>query len=629
MNVILTNGTEIRQRIILEINNASQSINLAMAYFTDREIAMAIVGAKNRNVIVEVILSSDIRNETVKLMLRGANILVHAFDTGDNRGIMHHKYCLIDNRITISGSYNYSINASTNNVENIQISDDLSTYSQFLDEFNRLKYKIENHINVNTITEVVSDIPQPTERMNIIDSFSQQLHNLIYSSSEINTEQYKIQGYETSKKCHGSIDIFKTEINNINEEIKVLTTDESLNNKKSILISNISNAYESAKTALNSEKSEKITTANKDNELEKRQTSEKILSIQEEKSLLEAGDPNIGRKGLLELNREIEKNKLEKKSLDQSLIVKDFWNFGNIVISIFLFIFSCYLMVFFASAFYKMLFEGDIIRNAREQGLNPQLPKLVDANAIKKIFELEGPLFGFMGMIFFLFPILLSNIKLLGSERKILNTILFWVGLFIFDVVVAGMIAINTDELKSLLEGKESQMAFWEVIKKGEFYMIFMFGMVPLIITHYLIENVVNAYKNSKRELVDSAKSRKIQILDAEMLELNFEIQKIETKIQELDNTKRDLNSKLTNLETIINETQNDIESRYNELQKQIKLIYETFNAKVISGKIFTDLILDSVLTSYKSGFIEYLPAYYATDEVSARVQEIELIKIK
>lgn len=138
MSDLLTNGTEIKQRIISEINNAKQCVYLAMAYFTERDIAMSIVEAKNRNVIVDIILSSNAQNETVKLMLKGASISVHAFDTGDTRGIMHHKFCLIDDKISINGSYNYSLNASNNNVENIQISNDIAIYSQFLTEFERL-----------------------------------------------------------------------------------------------------------------------------------------------------------------------------------------------------------------------------------------------------------------------------------------------------------------------------------------------------------------------------------------------------------------------------------------------------------------------------------------------------------
>lgn len=629
MNELITNGTEIKQRIISEITKANQSIYLAMAYFTDREIAMALVGAKNRNVEVDIILSSDIGNETVKLMLKGANITVHAFETGDSRGIMHHKFCLIDKKITINGSYNYSINASNNNVENIHISDDFSTYSQFLAEFDRLKYNIDNQIAVNTTGQADKPIIQQIQPVSIVDAFSQQLHNLLYSSAEINTDDYKKQGHETSKKCHGSIAIYKTEFYNIVEEIKALTTDESLSNKKSILTSNISKAFESTKTDLDSEKTEKIVIANKDNELEKSQTLGKILELQNEKSILESGNQNTGEKGILELNKEIEKNKLERKSLEQSFLVKKFWTFGNVVISFFLLIFSFYLLVFFASAFYKMSFEDDVIRKSIESGVNPGLPKLVDANAIIKIFRQEGAFSGFVGIIFFLFPVLLSNLKLINSERKWLNNLLFWVGLLIFDVVVAAMIAINTDEIKSLLVGKESQLAMWEVVKKGEFYMIFMFGMVPLIITHYLIEYINSAYKKSIREIVDSEKAKKIQLLDKEILELNFAKEKIEIKVKEMMELISEFRTKITSLETEINNTRNLIENRYSELQKQIKLIFDDFNTRVISGRIFTELILDSVISAYKSGFIEYLPEYYATDEVAGRVHEIEQVKIK
>ena len=135
MNDFITNGTEIKQRIISEINNSVQCIYLAMAYFTDRDIANAIIESKYRGVFVDVILSSNQQNQNIKSLFLDAGIKVHSFDTGDVRGIMHHKFCLIDNKIVMNGSFNYSYNASTNNVENIQVSDSLSTYTQFHDEF--------------------------------------------------------------------------------------------------------------------------------------------------------------------------------------------------------------------------------------------------------------------------------------------------------------------------------------------------------------------------------------------------------------------------------------------------------------------------------------------------------------
>jgi phosphatidylserine/phosphatidylglycerophosphate/cardiolipin synthase-like enzyme len=90
MNELITLGTDIKRRIISEINTSTQTVRIAMAWFTDRDIADALIEAKKRNVTIEVILSSNSQNDTVKQMLRQAGIQVHAFETGDERGIKTH-----------------------------------------------------------------------------------------------------------------------------------------------------------------------------------------------------------------------------------------------------------------------------------------------------------------------------------------------------------------------------------------------------------------------------------------------------------------------------------------------------------------------------------------------------------
>lgn len=625
MNDLLTNGIEIKQRIISEINKARQCIYIAMAYFTDREIAMAIVDAKNRNITIDVILSSNAQNETVKLMLRGAGINVHAFETGDSRGIMHHKFCLIDSRVSINGSYNYSLNASNNNIENIQISDDTETYSKFLNEFERLKYNIDNRIAVNETT-ITSEVNSPKNNpSNVIEDFSQQLHNLVYSAAQIDTEKHKKDGYETSKESGGNIDIFRTEYNTIKERIRTYATDEGLGSLKNILNSNISIAYESTRTNLEIEKQDKINIEKRNIDLEKRQTTEKIANIKNEKSILELGNKNTEEKGLLQINKEIEKNKFEKKALEQSFIIKRFWRVGTVFTLIGLIIFGFYLSIFFASAVYKVFFEGNVIRASLEAGINPGLPQLVDANAIIKIFRQQGSLFGIIAALFFLIPVLLSNLKILGSDNKTVNNLLFWVGLLIFDILVSTMVAMNTDEIKCLLVGKESTLQIWEVVEHGEFWLIFVFGMFPLILTHYLINYLFNAYKNSQREIVDSEKNRKIQFLENELIDLLSEKEFITNTIKEKDVQINEYNNNILTLETEFNNYQTKTETNYADLQKQIKVIFDDFSARIKSGRIFTEVILNSVITAYKSGFIEYLPEYYSAEQVATRVKEIEL----
>ncbi|HEV7350021.1 phospholipase D-like domain-containing protein [Telluribacter sp.] len=624
MNDLITNGSEIKQRIISEINKASQYIHVAMAYFTDRDIAMAIVEAKNRNVTVDIILSSNAQNENVKIILKGAGINVHAFDTGDARGIMHHKFCLIDNKITINGSYNYSLNASNNNVENIQVSDDLSIYSQFLSEFERLKYNIDNRIAVNDPPLISETKTQQVKPINVIDSFSQQLHSLVYSAAQIDTEKYKGNGYKISKESGGNIDIFRTEYNNIKERIRTYATDEGLGSMKNVLTSNISIAFESTKINIESEKQDKINVEKRNNALETNQISNKIIELKQEKSILESGNQNTGEKGLLQVNKEIEKNKLERRILEQSFVVKKFWTIGTTLVLLGLGIFIFYLSVFFASAVYKVFFEGNVIRASLEAGINPGLPQLVDANAIIKIFRQQGTLFGLIAGLFFLIPILLSNLKILGNENELVNNIMFWVGLVIFDILVSTMVAINTDEIKSLLVGRESTLQIWEVVKHGEFWLIFVFGMFPLILTHYLINYTTNAYKDSQREIVDAEKNRKIQILDEEIIDLIAEKESFTNKVKEKYDAINENNKKILSLETEINNRQIQIENSYAELQKHIKTIFDDFSARITSGRIFTDVIFNSVISAYKSGFIEFLPEYYSTDQVANRVKEIE-----
>ena len=445
MNEIIVNGTEIKQRIINEICSARQSIFIAMAWFTDRDIANAIVDAKNRNVIVDIIVSSNAQNETVKIIFREANIKVHAFETGDERGMMHHKFCLIDNRISINGSYNYSYNASNNNVENIQVSDDVQTYKQLYAEFERLKYNIDNQLPVNTVNNKNTSMEQ-TQTNSPTDLFSQRLHNLVYLSAQINPDEYKQLGYSKSQESKGSTLVFDAEISNLISQMRNYAIDDSITSKKNILNSNINSEFEKIKIDIDVDKQNEIRGIKSSNDLEKKHISENLNLLKQEKIILESGNLNTSERGLLQVNMDIEKNKNQKREIEQNFIIKkiaiDFY-----LKNIFLFICLFYLCIFFASALYKVFFEGNIITALLKQNISPDKPQLVDANAIIKIFDNYGLLFGLISSLIFLFPLTLTNLKLFGSKNKVVNIICFWIGLVVFDILVSGMVAQNSDKI--------------------------------------------------------------------------------------------------------------------------------------------------------------------------------------
>jgi phosphatidylserine/phosphatidylglycerophosphate/cardiolipin synthase-like enzyme len=55
-----------------------------------------------------------------------------------NEGLMHHKVFIIDERIVITGSYNFSASAETTNDENVVILFNPAIAAQYLGEFQRV-----------------------------------------------------------------------------------------------------------------------------------------------------------------------------------------------------------------------------------------------------------------------------------------------------------------------------------------------------------------------------------------------------------------------------------------------------------------------------------------------------------
>lgn len=117
------------------------------------------------------------------------------------------------------------------------------------------------------------------------------------------------------------------------------------------MTNNINIVFEGRKTDLETEKQNDIRAIKSENSLEMTQTSNKISEIRNEKSILEYGNQQIGEKGLLQINKEIEQNKLEDKTLEQSFVVTKFASIGIISALIFLLLCMFYLSIFIATSF--------------------------------------------------------------------------------------------------------------------------------------------------------------------------------------------------------------------------------------------------------------------------------------
>lgn len=119
--------------IIDKLNESCFSILIAVAWFTDTQILLALEKCVERGINVSVIINDDKINkkETFrKIISKGAKIKV-------TKTLMHNKFCIIDNFTLINGSYNWTFKAKNNN-ENIQVIKDGNLCNKFAIEFNEI-----------------------------------------------------------------------------------------------------------------------------------------------------------------------------------------------------------------------------------------------------------------------------------------------------------------------------------------------------------------------------------------------------------------------------------------------------------------------------------------------------------
>jgi len=145
-----------QKEIIKNINQAEAFINIAMYIFTDREIALPLVKARERGVKVRLYLDKDQvdyqYSQSRFLVQKGIKTRISS-----NNYIMHHKFAIIDNRLLLTGSYNWTFSANNRNDENLMVIDDPELIEIFQNQFINLwtnKHSLERTRQLYEIAKV-------------------------------------------------------------------------------------------------------------------------------------------------------------------------------------------------------------------------------------------------------------------------------------------------------------------------------------------------------------------------------------------------------------------------------------------------------------------------------------------
>ncbi len=138
-------GNECVDGIIEALKEARKTIDICVFTISDNRIVNVLKQKKSFYVDIRIITDNDKRfdagSDIEELAKQGIPVRVDRTDAH-----MHHKFAIVDCKVLITGSYNWTRSARERNYENIVISDSKEMVSEFKEEFKRL-WKIMKPLN--------------------------------------------------------------------------------------------------------------------------------------------------------------------------------------------------------------------------------------------------------------------------------------------------------------------------------------------------------------------------------------------------------------------------------------------------------------------------------------------------
>jgi hypothetical protein len=130
---------DIEHHIILHLEQAKSRLLIAVAWFTNPSLGNEVLKRQIHDTEIVVDDNQINRESEVLLKLQKGKVdVTFVKDLNKLYYLMHNKFCIIDNKLVITGSYNWTKQANKND-ENITILKDEATAGYYTQEFRRIK----------------------------------------------------------------------------------------------------------------------------------------------------------------------------------------------------------------------------------------------------------------------------------------------------------------------------------------------------------------------------------------------------------------------------------------------------------------------------------------------------------
>jgi len=143
LDIFFSPDSDFEKEIIKRINNAKEYVHFLAFSFTNQDIADALIDAKNRGVDVKGVFDegqNDYQTYSKYDYLKDNDVDVRI---DGNSYKLHSKVIIIDDNLTITGSYNFTKQANNENNENSLVIQNINIAQKYNENFNTIYNEAE------------------------------------------------------------------------------------------------------------------------------------------------------------------------------------------------------------------------------------------------------------------------------------------------------------------------------------------------------------------------------------------------------------------------------------------------------------------------------------------------------
>jgi len=572
---VINDNKDIFARIQSELVKATTEILIASAWFTDDELFDILLSKLKEGLHIEVIIADNQENEKLDFELLTANGALVYKIPNRGYGMMNQKFCVIDQKIALHGSYNWTLNAKKNNQESIICTNHEETIKSLSDNFNNLKNKILEQ-NGQTAPASVEAPVYRNERPKGIPielplktgaEFEKVLDSMIAAEiGSFDRNLLREQGFERCKANNGDhqvlykafdtvYSVFINDIDVIEDKKKRLIT--KIDEHRVRTIDALTKSCELGIDHLQAE-----STLNQKN-LETRRTGLEADTETTAKNIEDIKSTKIPflEKQNAELDQQI-------KAAEREFIPPRFKWFEFIPITIFNTGLLLYLFVFYSSAAYILLFSVTDAKEAEAQGIPVASAQIFNPEALNKALHKgnTAPLFIFL---FVLIPLTFAVIDRFVAGKWV-KTALSLFGIIVLDGAVAYKVTQAVYEVNYLRGNTNIPWNASLAFSDTNFYLVFVFGAFGLLLFKFAFKKLMQFFEDrdpdiqmQRNKLLIKQLREEISDNTARVMALKEEIASLEKQVIQLKADLKQIAQELGELPLQLNR---ELQKRRNQL---------------------------------------------------------------